>query len=59
MRATSLAPESYAILDTAAEAHFRAGNAEKSVQLETRALELKPNDKFMLEQLARFKAGLR
>jgi tetratricopeptide (TPR) repeat protein len=58
MRAVSLAPESYAILDTAAEANFRAGNAKKAVELETRALELKPNDKFMLEQIARFRKGL-
>ncbi|HTL31397.1 MAG TPA: hypothetical protein VL282_19340 [Tepidisphaeraceae bacterium] len=57
-RAASLAPESYAILDTAAECNFRAGDAQKAVQLETRALELKPNDKFMLEQLARFKKGV-
>jgi tetratricopeptide (TPR) repeat protein len=58
-RAVTLAPESYAILDTAAEANFRAGNAKKAVELETRALELKPNDKFMLEQIARFKAGVK
>jgi tetratricopeptide (TPR) repeat protein len=58
MRAVSLAPESYAILDTAAEANFRAGDAKKAVELETRALELKPNDKFMLEQIARFRKAL-
>jgi tetratricopeptide (TPR) repeat protein len=59
MQAVSLAPESYAILDTAAEANYHNGDAKKAVELETRALELKPDDKFMLEQIAKFRKGLR
>jgi tetratricopeptide (TPR) repeat protein len=56
-RAVKLAPDNPAFLDTAAEAHFATGDAAKAVELETRALELRPNDKFMLEQLERFKKG--
>ena len=48
-------PENAAYLDTAAEAHFRNGDAKGAVRMETRALELRPNDAFMQEQLARFK----
>ncbi len=58
-QAVALAPENYAILDTAAEANFHAGDAKKAVELETRALELKPNDRFMLEQIAKFKAAVK
>ncbi|HEV7298180.1 MAG TPA: hypothetical protein VGN72_02365 [Tepidisphaeraceae bacterium] len=47
-----------AYLDTAAEAHFRVGNPAEAVRLERRALELRPNDRFMWGQLRRFERGL-
>jgi predicted Zn-dependent protease len=56
-RATRLVPDSAGYWDTAAEANFAAGNCAQAVRLETRALALKPNDRFMTRQLARFKQG--
>jgi tetratricopeptide (TPR) repeat protein len=56
--AVTAAPANSAYLDTAAEAHFRAGDPAKAVQLETKALQLKPNDSFMTEQLKRFETAL-
>ena len=46
-------------LDTAAEVEFQLGHVEEAIRLETRALELRPADPFMTEQLNRFrdKAG--
>lgn len=55
--ATAELPENYAYLDTAAEACFRTGDAQRAVVLETKALRFRPRDKFMLEQLERFRAG--
>ncbi len=52
--AIQAAPDSAAYLDTAAEAHFRLGHVEQAIQLETRAIQLRPDDTFMKEQLARF-----
>ena len=57
-QAITIAPDNYAYLDTAAEAHYRLGNHEKAIALEERALQLKPGDRFMTEQLERFRAGL-
>ncbi|MGB7159706.1 MAG: hypothetical protein WBD40_16685, partial [Tepidisphaeraceae bacterium] len=56
-KAVKIAPDTAAFLDTAADANFRNGNADEAIRLETRALLQRPNDKFMNEQLARFKAG--
>jgi tetratricopeptide (TPR) repeat protein len=56
-RAVKAQPDVAALLDTAAEAHFRVGDVEQAIKLESRALELQPNDKFMREQLERFKKG--
>ena len=53
-RALEISPENAAYLDTAAEAHFRTGNRQKAIELETRALKLRPGDEFMLQQLMRF-----
>ena len=47
-----------AYLDTAAEAHFRAGDAAEAAKLERRALKLRPNDRFMQAQLKRFERGI-
>jgi len=46
-------------LDTAAEVEFQLGHVDEAIRLETRALELRPADPFMTEQLNRFrgKAG--
>jgi tetratricopeptide (TPR) repeat protein len=52
--AVQAAPDNSAYLDTAAEVHFRLGHAEEAVRLEKRAIELRPNDGFMREQLKRF-----
>lgn len=57
-RAIAADPANYAYLDTAAEAKFRAGDAAEAVRLEERALQLRPDDAFMKEQLERFRAGL-
>jgi tetratricopeptide (TPR) repeat protein len=50
-------PENAAYLDTAAEVYFGLGDVKRAVELETRALELRPDDPFMREQLGRFRAG--
>jgi len=56
-RAVALEPKSSGILDTLAEVHFRMGNAAKAAEVEARALDLEPNDKYLTSQLARFRAG--
>lgn len=56
-QAVAAQPNNFAYIDTAAEANFRLGRVEEAIKLETRALELKPNNKFMLEQLKRFREG--
>lgn len=56
-RAIELMPESAAFLDTAAEAHFASGNAARAIELESKALQIRPNDAFMRSQLARFRGA--
>jgi tetratricopeptide (TPR) repeat protein len=56
-KAITLDPDNAAYLDTAAEANFRVGNIDEAIRLETKGLEGRPNDKFMREQLERFKAA--
>ena len=51
------APNISAFLDTLAEAKYRTGHADEAIKLETKALELSPDAKFMKEQIARFKSG--
>jgi tetratricopeptide (TPR) repeat protein len=58
-KAVAKVPNNPAYLDTAAEAQFRLGRAEKAVELETKALQLRPGDEFMQQQLKRFEAGNR
>lgn len=48
-------PDNYAYLDTAAEIQFQLGNVAKAIELEERALRLKPGDPFLREQLERFR----
>jgi tetratricopeptide (TPR) repeat protein len=54
--AVEASPETAAFLDTAAEANYRKGNVDEAIRLETRALELSPDNDFMREQLQRFKS---
>ncbi len=53
-RAVETSPDNPAYIDTLAEVHFRLGHTIKAARLERRALELRPDDTFMLEQLKRF-----
>ncbi len=55
--AVAAQPDNAAYLDTLAEAQFRLGNHEEAIRLETRALEIRPDDAFMREQLERFRAA--
>lgn len=57
--AVKVTPDSAAHIDTLAEVQFRRGNAAEAARLETRAVELEPENVFMLRQLARFKAGVK
>lgn len=54
-RALAEKPDNYAYLDTAAEIQFQLGNVAKAIELEERALRLRPNDPFLQEQLSRFR----
>ena len=47
-------PENPYYLGTRAEVHFRRGEVEKAVELQKRALKLKPNDSQFQDQLKRF-----
>jgi tetratricopeptide (TPR) repeat protein len=53
-QAVKARPMSAAFLDTAGEAYFRAGNRERAVELESKALQFRPLDDFMKSQLKRF-----
>jgi Flp pilus assembly protein TadD len=52
--ATALSPYSAAYLDTLAEVLFRLGRGAEAVEIERRALSLRPHDPFMMRQLRRF-----
>jgi len=54
-RAVALEPKDSNILDTLAEVLFRRGETAKAIEVETRALELNPEDAYLKEQLARFR----
>ena len=56
-RAASIEPKDTDILDTLAEAHFRNGNIDKAVEVETKASKLDPKNQYLKEQIARFRAG--
>ena len=56
-RAVELEPEDSNILDTLAELHFRLGEAGKAVEIIERALELSPEDPYLIKQRARFLKG--
>lgn len=48
-------PDEAAFLDTLAEAQFRVGKIKDAIASEEKALQSRPDDTFMQEQLARFK----
>jgi len=50
-------PDTAAFIDTLAEANFARGHREEAIKLETRALELSPENDFMRQQLERFKSA--
>jgi tetratricopeptide (TPR) repeat protein len=52
--AVALVPDDAACLDTQAEAYFREGQAAKAIEIETHALQVKPDDVYMQKQLKRF-----
>jgi uncharacterized Ntn-hydrolase superfamily protein len=56
-RAVALEPQNTGILDTLAEVHFRMGDRDKAVEVESRALALEPGSGYLTEQLNRFKSG--
>jgi uncharacterized Ntn-hydrolase superfamily protein len=56
-RAASIEPRDVDILDTLAELHFRNGNADKAIEVETRASKIDPKNGYLKEQIARFQAG--
>ncbi|HMB96461.1 MAG TPA: hypothetical protein VKK61_10520, partial [Tepidisphaeraceae bacterium] len=58
-KAAAAEPDSAAILDTFAEVNFRMGHTDEAVKLETRALQIEPDDVFMNKQLKRFSSGKR
>lgn len=56
-RAASIEPRDVDVLDTLAEVHFRMGNADKAIEVATRASKIDPKSAYLKEQIARFKAG--
>ena len=53
-KAYSLAPDNPNVIDTLAEAHYAADNAEKAVYWAKETLKLSPDNKLFKEQLERF-----
>jgi tetratricopeptide (TPR) repeat protein len=58
-KAAALVPNNAAIMDTEAEVNFQLGHPEEALRLETQAARLQPDDDFMKQQLARFKATIK
>jgi uncharacterized Ntn-hydrolase superfamily protein len=56
-RAASIEPRDVDVLDTLAEVHFRMGNADKAIEVETKASKIDPKNSYLKEQIARFQAG--
>jgi tetratricopeptide (TPR) repeat protein len=51
-------PDDPACMDTLAEAYFRAGNLAKALEIETRAVSLKPDDLYMERQMRKYQAAV-
>jgi tetratricopeptide (TPR) repeat protein len=56
-RSLTLSEDNPIYLDTLARCHFAAGNVDKAIQLQTRALKLMPHERQMQRQLAEFQAA--
>ena len=56
-RAAQIEPRNIDILDTLAEVHFRAGNAAKAIEVESRAATLDPKSTYLKDQIERFRTG--
>jgi hypothetical protein len=56
-RAVQLRPRDADILDTLAEAHYRAGNPARAIEVETRASALDPKSEYLKRQIERFRRG--
>ncbi|MGH7681291.1 MAG: DUF1028 domain-containing protein [Candidatus Eiseniibacteriota bacterium] len=56
-RAVQLDPRNVDVLDTLAETYFRAGRAEKAIEVESRAASIDPKSAYLKEQIERFRAG--
>ncbi|MBD3334994.1 MAG: DUF1028 domain-containing protein [Candidatus Eisenbacteria bacterium] len=56
-RAVRLEPQNTNILDTLAEVYYRLGHRERAIEVESRALQLAPEDEYLEEQLERFRRG--
>jgi tetratricopeptide (TPR) repeat protein len=54
-RAIRAHPTEFGTIDTAATANYRAGNVKRAIELESFALALHPNDRFLIRQLETFK----
>jgi tetratricopeptide (TPR) repeat protein len=57
LEATQAMPDNAAFVDTLAEAHFQLGHYRQAVELETRVVAARPNDRFLRDQLKRFEAA--
>lgn len=55
--ANTASPFNSAFIDTLAEVHYMRGDADKSVELEQKALLLNPGDPFMTSQLKKYRAA--
>jgi tetratricopeptide (TPR) repeat protein len=58
LRSLELAPDEPAYLDTLARCYFSAGNIEKAVLVQKRAVRLKPHERQMAAQLTEFESAL-
>lgn len=56
-QAVEAQPNNAAFLDTLAEVHFRLGQIDQAIALEEKALQILPDDPFMIQQLKRFRDG--
>jgi uncharacterized Ntn-hydrolase superfamily protein len=57
-RAAQLDPRNVDVLDTLAECYFRAGRAEKAIEVESRAASIDPKSVYLKDQITRFRAGV-
>lgn len=57
-RAAQLDPRNVDVLDTLAECYFRAGRAEKAIEVESRAASIDPKSVYLKDQIQRFRAGV-